>query len=710
MDPSNKNNTEQNSLPQNPNPINHPNEEEEKKTSEANPQPQNQLQPQNQAQNQPSQTENLRNPIRIGRSSYIMFRDIYNNIGSGAFGEVFYGIHEDRPNELLAVKVISKIRCKPKMFEREVEVMRRLNHPNVIKFFYSHESVFEYFLVFEYCPLGSLDSYIKIQPNMCLDEEEALDIVRQIVSVMVYCLESPTEKIVHRDLKPGNVLLHETGIIKVIDFGLARLLKDEEDPTPCGTPIYMSPEFLKKQSYSYQGDVWSLGVMLYELLVGRVPWIGWEKWKVNWQLLSYINHWSLENDQGFKNLNVGPEIRHILRRTLVHDPAQRATFEELAKYLSDLDSPQLYPEQLQPTNERDGRSNLKTIEESKNENMTTTIEDLTNPMNDDIGLRRFRLTFQSNADAVREFGKVDNCRCSGSMRFTTNLMQSESQTPDVFIEESAEEVVQFQETTLTLGEMSLEEPKESPAKTRDMEEEKVETNPKKVLNVQEIEKIKENAEKIKKIEEGLSFRLNQIYFLRKLINNLLLLWRTLEGSIGVKPMDMVELLGGLLRLQVLLSKALKKEFDEQSETIFINAPNLIACYAPILRNNLEAAVRIYGAFCKDCEGLNIDSYFFSEIGENSDDLTICEKKIQRFIKLYANQWWEIGRDRSDAKILLLLKQLLIGRNREELDRYFRRAEGSGNYVVGFYEMEKENKNPQLADLIKFISEQITKGI
>ena len=131
-------NTEQNPLPQNTNPTNQPNEEEEKKTSEANLQPQNQPQP----KIQPSPTENLRNPIRIGGSSYIMFRDKYNCIGRGSFGEVFYGIHEDRPNELLAVKVISKMRCKPKMFEREVGVMRRLNHPNIIKFFHSHETVF----------------------------------------------------------------------------------------------------------------------------------------------------------------------------------------------------------------------------------------------------------------------------------------------------------------------------------------------------------------------------------------------------------------------------------------------------------------------------------------------------------------------------------------------------------------------------------------
>ena len=104
--------------------------------------------------------------------------------------------------------------------------------------------------------------------------------------------------------------------------------------------------------------------------------------------------------------------------------------------------------------------------------------------------------------------------------------------------------------------------------------------------------------------------------------------------------------------------------------------------------------------------MNIDSYFFGKIGENAYDLTICEKKIQNFIKLYGNQLWETGK-KSDAKILLLLKQLLIGRNREELDQYFRRE---GNYVVGFYEIEKENRNPQLNDLIKFISEQITKGI
>ena len=213
-------------------------------------------------------------------------------------------------------------------------------------------------------------------------------------------------------------------------------------------------------------------------------------------------------------------------------------------------------------------ASLSTIKESTNENIQMSLED-TKPGSEEpeIGLRRFRLTFQRNVDAWKEFGNVDNCRSSRSLQYTTDLKQTEDKVTIELIEVSEDEEEKLTETTDKMGKMSLEtkESKGDLAKTLDMEEMKETYSSITGIHFENFiqhEKVKDAADQKKKIEEGISFRLNKIYYLRKLVNNLMLYWRSLEELIGVKPMDMVMLIGAFLKLQALLSKDLKHQVDE----------------------------------------------------------------------------------------------------------------------------------------------------
>ncbi|KAG7138899.1 serine/threonine-protein kinase HSL1 like [Verticillium longisporum] len=157
----------------------------------------------------------------------------------------------------------------PMSIEREVAILKLVDHPNVMKVYDIWENRSEIYLVLEYVDKGDLFDYINT--NGRLNEEAAMYFFRQIMSAMQHC---HAFNICHRDLKPENILLNAENQIKIADFGMAALHQSEGHrlETACGSPHYAAPELLKNKHYrGDRADVWSMGVILYAILAARLP-------------------------------------------------------------------------------------------------------------------------------------------------------------------------------------------------------------------------------------------------------------------------------------------------------------------------------------------------------------------------------------------------------------------------------------------------------
>ena len=199
---------------------------------------------------------------------------IESRLGEGGMGEVYLA-SDRKTGKKVAIKVLSRqLSSRPEAlerFRREAETLRKLDHPNIVKLVDAFEREGQYEIVMEYIPSGSLHDLLK---RGTLPIDRARQISLELCDALI---RSHHLGIVHRDLKPENVLMAEDGTPKLADFGVARLtegLRMTRTGTKVGTPYYMSPEAWKGEVIDEQTDIWSLGVMMFEMLAGQVPFDG----------------------------------------------------------------------------------------------------------------------------------------------------------------------------------------------------------------------------------------------------------------------------------------------------------------------------------------------------------------------------------------------------------------------------------------------------
>ena len=195
--------------------------------------------------------------------------DVLKQLGKGGYGKV-YEVRSKKTGEVRACKHLSKLNIKNlEKFRREIEILKKLDHPNIIKLYEVLESDRSLYLIMEECKGGEIFDRIieRIKAKQMYSERDAAIIFQQVMSCIAYC---HNHNICHRDLKPENLLYLNPGSekdnrVKVIDFGLSQ--NTLRLKTKVGTAYYVSPEILSGK-YTELCDIWSAGVILYILLSG----------------------------------------------------------------------------------------------------------------------------------------------------------------------------------------------------------------------------------------------------------------------------------------------------------------------------------------------------------------------------------------------------------------------------------------------------------
>ena len=193
-------------------------------------------------------------------------------LGSGAFGKVFMTTNKVDTSLKVAIKVLDKEKLKDNIecIMEEVAILNTLDHPNIVKYYETYDDNKYIYLVMEYITGGQLFDKITAQKNQNFSEHDACTYMRELFSCINHCHASG---IVHRDIKPENIMISNENTVRLIDFGLSKASKKKNLSTIAGTPYYMAPEVLSG-NYSSKADIWSLGVLLYTLVSGYLPFQG----------------------------------------------------------------------------------------------------------------------------------------------------------------------------------------------------------------------------------------------------------------------------------------------------------------------------------------------------------------------------------------------------------------------------------------------------
>ena len=266
----------------------------------------------------------------IGYMKFSDFYELKEVIGKGKFGVVNLGIHK-KTQQQVAVKIINKDSIKTvedkELVRIEIGILKLCHHPNVVRLLDHLENEDYIFIVTEYIEGGTLGQYFK-KKNFNFSERQASSIMSQIANGVKYLHKYG---IVHRDLKPDNIMItqqNDFGIIKIMDFGLSKIVSTQEKMVDgYGTLSYVAPEVLLRTPYNKEVDIWSMGVILYYMLCGHLPFKGNKEVVIAEKIVND----DLEFDEDEWEVR-SKKVRELIISCLKKEPEERITIDDFLNH------------------------------------------------------------------------------------------------------------------------------------------------------------------------------------------------------------------------------------------------------------------------------------------------------------------------------------------------------------------------------------------
>ena len=253
---------------------------------------------------------------------YLTFITENIEISSGSYGKVFLA-KNNKNNEVCAVKTIDKKKIfkmhgNLEIIYNEIGIHSRLNHKNIIKLYNVYEDKKQIKIIMEYALNGNLYEKIK-KEKIGFSEKKTFKYFIQVLNAINFLHKN---NIIHRDIKPENILIDKYNNLKLCDFGWSKEINVGKRSTFCGTVEYMAPEIIDNENYDFSVDIWSLGILLYEMLFGYSPFRG-----------TSLNDIVINIKEGnliFDNRkNISFECKDLIKKLLIHNPEKRLKIKDV---------------------------------------------------------------------------------------------------------------------------------------------------------------------------------------------------------------------------------------------------------------------------------------------------------------------------------------------------------------------------------------------
>ena len=268
--------------------------------------------------------------VATGYTNLLDIYEVKNKLGKGKFGLVKLGI-DKKTGQKVAIKIMKKSNMDSSDLElvrTEIEILKICQHPNIIRLYNVFENADYMYIIMEYCSGGDLFSYLENR-NFRVSEKRASTIIHKM-STAVYYMHS--FGVAHRDLKPENVLMtseDEDSDIRILDFGLSKILGPyEKCDEPYGTLTYCAPEIIVDEPYSKAVDLWSLGIMTYLMVSGKLPFNSEDENEIARQVVYDEPDYS--RNPVWKNIST--ECKDFIKRLLNKDQNKRMTIKETLEH------------------------------------------------------------------------------------------------------------------------------------------------------------------------------------------------------------------------------------------------------------------------------------------------------------------------------------------------------------------------------------------